>query len=230
MIRLCFISILFAGLVFTSCERNMGPGPIGSGPLLRSMDIYHTYSDTISIIVDSDSSFLIGIPTYDISPINVFFPQTIKNYGWEKKVYDLFWHSESLNELNSSESHYYTEFLCEEFRNISVTANKTLWGREPGTELNDLFSLAHNPEVILVPRTANADYAFPYGYDVVKPENVSDWIDMNLFFPTRIRMSIRETPPEYPQPVNLTVKIIFVDYTNSVTSREMTLENVVLSK
>lgn len=217
-------AMLFASL-FLSCDKRIGPDSEPSHILLQAIN---TYTDDLTASVDSDSSFVIKIPYLQIAgATQALFPELYKHHGWEDKVWELYGES-SFSDLWS---YSLRTFLCEEFRNISVTADVTLWGREPGTELSDMFSLGHNPEVILVPRKeASDDYVFPYGYDIIKPDKVSDWINMDLYFPTQVRMSVRETPPEYPQTANLTLTVTYLNYVNNIISKEIALKNVSLKR
>jgi len=224
------LAIILLGGIITSCQK-MGPAPEdSSGKILlrtiRNDEISNL--DRLSIELDSDSSFVFKIPYFDYGSSRILYPKEIMHHGWENKVYDLYYQT---TYYDTSWEQIYNTFLLEEIHGISIVADQTLWGREPGIELNDMFSLGYNPEVILVPRKeASSDYAFPYGYDITKPDKISDWINMDLYFPTQVRMAVRETPSEYPQTANLTLTITYMDGGNNIKSKEVTLKNVSLKR
>jgi hypothetical protein len=126
-----------------------------------------------------------------------------------------------------STSSYYTNLVNLEYRTTGVTAfsitcNKTLFGKVPGTSLNGYFYIyGLDPHQIVSYETKELIFGCNDDLDQM---GLAEWLDMKPMAQPTMYLRLNSTPPEVPDTVNFTIHVT----TTAGLKLELVTQDIVL--
>jgi hypothetical protein len=116
----------------------------------------------------------------------------------------------------------YWEYRTTGVTAFSITSNKTLFGKVPGTSLNGYFYI-HDLYRHQIISYETRELIFGYSDDLDQM-GLAEWLDMKPMAQPTMYLRLNSTPPEVPDTVNFTIHII----TTSGLNLELTTQDIVL--
>ncbi len=112
-------------------------------------------------------------------------------------------------EKNTKSGNYASNIISMEYRltpikNIIITSNSVLFGKNSGEILNDYFKIVNYVPHFIISSQINR---LIYGFSDVLPTSIDEWLALSPMAQPAMYLELKSAPPELPQTVQFTVEM-----------------------
>ncbi len=144
---------------------------------------------------------------------SIFFPfeiqkDIIDKHNTEIETQILIDYRQSVEKHTKSGS-YSSDLITMEYRltpikNIIITSNSVLFGKNSGEILNDYFKIVNYVPHFIISSQINR---LIYGFSDVLPTSIDEWLALSSMAQPAMYLELKSAPPELPQTVQFTVEM-----------------------